>query len=123
MYGEVVKKIGSIGTVLLLMCGGHRSYTARELESHYVRCGHRMSAKESGRVFDRINGKYERNPMKGAAEKERRMRCAQKQRDWETRGMYPEVGQVLMERYVGRVREQDGQDGVDTRRCRQEDVE
>jgi hypothetical protein len=85
-----------------LMFGPSRLYTARDLEFHYVRCGHRMSAEESRKVFGKIDGKYERNPMKGVAEKKRRLRCAQQRRQWETRGMYPEAGQVLMERFVGR---------------------
>jgi hypothetical protein len=77
-----------------------RSFTARDLEEHYVRCGHRMSARESGKVLDRVAGKYERNPTKGAVEKATRLRCAQKRREWETRGMYPEAGQPLMDKYV-----------------------
>lgn len=87
--------------------GVYRSYTARDLECHYIRCGHRMSAEESGRVLGRVDGKYERNPMVGVAEKKRRIRCAQKRRDWETRGMYPEAGQLLMEEYVRRAREKE----------------
>lgn len=81
-----------------------RSYTARDLELHYIRCGHRMSAKESGNVLRKAEGKYERNPMVGAAEKKRRLCCTAKRREWETRGMYPETGQALMEKYVGRRR-------------------
>ena len=55
---------------------------------------------ESERVLDKIKGKYERNPMVSAVEKKRRVRCAQQRRKWETRGMYPERGQKLMEKYV-----------------------
>ena len=33
-----------------------RSYTARDLELHYIRCGHRMSAKESGNVLRKAEG-------------------------------------------------------------------
>jgi hypothetical protein len=77
-----------------------RSYTARDLEEHYVRCGHRMSAAESKRVLAMVAAKYERNPTKGVAEKVVRLRCARKRREWETRGMYPEAGQPLMDGFV-----------------------
>ena len=60
-------------------------------------------------MLSRIGGKYERNPMVGVAEKKRRLRCAQKRRDWETGGMYPEAGQLLMELYVRRARGRDAQ--------------
>jgi hypothetical protein len=77
-----------------------RSYTARDLEDHYVLCGHRMLAKESKKVLDMMNQKYERNPTMSTADKEKRLRYAQRRRDWETRGMYPDAGQSLMEKYV-----------------------
>ena len=80
-----------------------RSYTARELAIHYARCGHRMSAKESGRVMEKLQGKYERNPMIKAAEKSRKLECAERQRNWETKGLYPEEGQRSVEMYVRRV--------------------
>lgn len=91
---------GEVGGVVLTG-RRRRSYTARDLELHYSRCGHRMSAKESGFVLRKVEGKYERNPMVGAAEKKRRLQFAEKRRDWETGGMYPEKGQALMEKYVG----------------------
>ena len=77
-----------------------KSYTARDLEDHYVRCGHRMSAKESQKVLRLMVGKYERNPTKGMLEGKRRSRYVQRRRNWETGGLYPEVGQPLMEAFV-----------------------
>jgi hypothetical protein len=77
-----------------------RSYTAKELEGHYVFCGHRMSAKESKRVLDMMSQKYERNPTISTVDKEKRLGCARRRRHWETRGMYPDAGQPLMEKYV-----------------------
>ena len=79
-----------------------RSYTARDLELHYIRCGHRMSAKESGNVLRKAEGKYERNPVVGAAEKKRRLcRTSETTRVGDARDV-PETGQALMEKYVGR---------------------
>lgn len=77
-----------------------RLYTARDLEEHYVLCGHRMSAQESSRVLDLIRRKYEHNPTISVAEKEKRLRYVQRRREWETQGMYPDVGQPLMEKFV-----------------------
>lgn len=62
-----------------------------------------MSAKESKKVFDMIGRKYEHNPTVSAVDKEKRLRYAQKRRDWETRRLYPDVGQPLMEKYVLRL--------------------
>ena len=81
-----------------------RSYTARDLEEHYVFCGHRMSARESKVVFGTISRKYERNPTINVVEKERRLRYLQRRREWETQGMYPGDGQPLMEKFVLSVR-------------------
>ncbi len=75
-------------------------YTAKELESHYVLCGHRMLGEESRRVFGMISGKYERNPTIKPAEKEKRLQCLQRRRDWETRRLYPDVGQPLVDGYL-----------------------
>ena len=80
-----------------------RSYTARELAIHYARCGHRMSARESGRVKERLRGKYERNPMIKVEEKRRKLECAERQRNLETKGLYPEEGQRTVETYLRRV--------------------
>jgi len=71
-----------------------------DLEAHYVRCGHRMSAKESERVFARMRGKHERNPTTTAAEGLERLRRVRRRREWETRKMYPEAGQTLMEKFI-----------------------
>ena len=101
MHGRVAE---SAPQRVSLICRARRSYTARDLESHYVRCGHRISAEESGRVLGRIDAKYERNPMVGGVERRRRLQCIRKRRHWETRGMYPETGQLLMEQYVRRAR-------------------
>jgi hypothetical protein len=81
-----------------------RSYTARDLEEHYVLCGHRMLGQESKRVLDMIGLKYEHNPTINADDKGRRLRYVQKRREWDTQGMYPDVGQPLMEKFVLSVR-------------------
>ena len=81
-----------------------RSYTAREMESHFVRCGHRLSAGESRKALLKVRGKYERNPMIRPAEMERRLGHVEKRRDWETRKLFPEEGQCLMDGYLGRRR-------------------
>ena len=79
-----------------------RLYTARDLENHFVRCAHRMTAAESSRVLSKFGGKLERNPMIALPERLRRMAHVQKRREWETRGFYPEEGQPLMDGYVRR---------------------
>ena len=67
-----------------------------------MRCGHRMSGEESERVLGRMRGKYERNPTTTVAEGNARLGRAWKRRDWETRKMYPEIGQTLMEKFIDR---------------------
>jgi hypothetical protein len=64
-----------------------------------------MLAKESKKVLEMVGQKYERNPTISEVEKEKRLRCAQKRRHWETRGMYPDAGQPLMEKYVSLCRD------------------
>ena len=63
-----------------------------------------MSAKESGNVLRKaeVEEKYERNPVVVQRSQKRRLCRTAKRREWETRGMYPETGQALMEKYVGR---------------------
>lgn len=77
-----------------------RGYTAKDLSEHYVRCGHRMSAKESRKVFDIVSGKYEHNKMVQTKVAQKKLEWLQRRREWETRGLYRESGQPLMERYI-----------------------
>jgi hypothetical protein len=51
-------------------------------------------------VLDMIGQKYEHNPTITTVDKDKRLRYAQRRRHWETRGMYPDAGQPLMEKYV-----------------------
>lgn len=81
-----------------------RSFTAKDLEEHYVWCGHRFSGEESSRVLVALEGKFGRNPMKTAADGAARVQLVQRKRQWTTRGMYRERGQRLMERYCGNPR-------------------
>jgi len=77
-----------------------RAYTAKDLSEHYVKCGYRMSAKESRKIFDMVSRKYEHNKMVQTKEAQKRLVWLKRRREWETRGLYPESGQPLMERYV-----------------------
>ncbi len=81
-----------------------RSFTAKDLEEHYVLCGHRLSGEESSRLLEALEGKFARNPMKTAADGAVRVQLVQRKRQWTTRGMYRERGQRLIERYCGKER-------------------
>jgi hypothetical protein len=59
-----------------------------------------MLAKESKKVLEIVRRKYERNPTMSVVDTEKRLRYTKKRRNWETRGMYPDAGQPLMEKYV-----------------------
>jgi hypothetical protein len=65
-----------------------------------------MSAEESERVLKVVSGKYERNPLMGNSAP-KKLVLTKRRRDWETRGLYPERGQRLMERFVAPWRPQE----------------
>ena len=95
-----------------------RCYNVNDLSEHYVRCGHRMSAEESERVFSLVSDKYSRNPQIEVKEAEKRLSWLKKRREWATKGLYPENGQPLMEKFVsewrpGRRLSVPGRDAVD----------
>lgn len=87
--------------VVLTRCS---AYTAKDLSEHYVQCGHRMSAKESTKIFDMVSRRYEHNKMVQTKEAQRRLGWLKRRREWATRGLYREVGQALMQRYVAECR-------------------
>jgi ribosomal protein L24E len=65
-----------------------------------------MSAEESERVLKVVSGKYERNPLIGNSAP-KKLLWTKRRRDWETRGLYPESGQPLMESFVAPWRPQE----------------
>jgi hypothetical protein len=77
-----------------------RYYTVQDLSEHYVRCGHRLSGVESEKILDMVSGKYSRNPRMGEKEAEKKLAWLKKRRKSQTKGLYRESGQSLMQKYV-----------------------
>jgi hypothetical protein len=66
-----------------------------------------MSAEESESVLKVVSGKYERNPLMDNDAILKKLVWTKKRRDWETRGLCPESGQPLIERFVAPWRPQE----------------
>lgn len=59
----------------------------------------------ANKVIDTIKGKYERNPTVHRREAKKRLDMLEKRKMWATKGMYPDTGQILIDKFTKKRRE------------------